>query len=130
MPDIAPQDRILSFAARKRLGRRYACGHSVCGEGICGDQGTFNWNNTLTPTEITGIYQTRHGGGKQFSQRLAFYFPRNPQSGLQQANRNKFADGVAAWKVLTPAEKLVYNKNSYGLGMSGYNLFLRQYMRS
>jgi len=46
------------------------------------------------------------------------------------ATKARMAAGVAHWQnVLTPDEQMVYNKRaSKGLRMSGYNLFLREYL--
>jgi len=46
----------------------------------------------------------------------------------QQARREKFAAAVAAWQSLTPEQKEVYNKKAMRKNMSGYNLYLSEYM--
>lgn len=53
----------------------------------------------------------------------------NPQTAIQQANRQLFADAVLVWQNLTASEKAVYNKLKYPPIMSGYNKFLRKYLR-
>ncbi len=79
---------------------------------------------------VYGIYRVRHRWGKTVQEKMEFYVPTNPQTGPQQANRQKMTDGVAAWKALTPEQQAVYNKNAIGKEMSGYNLFLSEYLFS
>lgn len=77
-----------------------------------------------------GIYRVRHRWGKTVQEKLPLYWPTNPQTGPQQANRQKYADSVVAWQALTPEQQAVYNKNAIGKRMSGYNLFQREYLLS
>lgn len=124
------KNRLLSVEARKRFGARHTLGCMVLGESLLGDQGIFPFPDDPVPIDIAGIYQIAHGGGKQFTRKLGFYWPKNTYSAIRQANRTKFANGVAAWQGLTEQQKNVYRKNSIGKGMSGYNLFLRLYLQS
>lgn len=80
------------------------------------------------PKDILGIYQVKTRWPGRPISKQKFYVPANPQTVSQQANRVKFAAGIVAWQALTPAEKVVYNKNAIGKHMTGFNLFLRQYM--
>lgn len=82
------------------------------------------------PKDIYGIYRVRHRWGKVIQEKLPFYVPTNPQTGPQQANRQKMTDAVAGWQALTDEQKAVYNKNAIGKEMSGYNLFLSEYLLS
>lgn len=79
---------------------------------------------------IHGIYRVRHDGIKIIQERMPFYVPTNPQTVPQQANRQKLTDAVVAWQGLTGPQKAVYNQNAIGKGMSGYNLFLSEYLYS
>ena len=79
---------------------------------------------------VHGIYRVRHRWGKVIQEKLPFYVPANPQSGPQQANRQKVIDAVAAWQALTDEQKAVYDKLAIGRDMSGYNLFLSEYLFS
>jgi hypothetical protein len=65
--------------------------------------------------------------GKKTS-KMVYNPPSNPRTVLQQANRSVFADAVSSWQILTDEQKLAYNKNAVGKHMSGYNLFIREYM--
>lgn len=82
------------------------------------------------PKNIEGIYRVRHRWGKVIQEKLPFYTPTNPQTGPQQANRQKMTDGVAAWKLLTPEQKEAYNVKAKYKNYSGYNLFLSEYLLS
>jgi len=77
-----------------------------------------------------GIYQTQPTSKGRITRKLKFYVPTNPQTELQQANRSKFADAVLAWQNLTSQQKLSYNERASGKPLSGYNLFLKEYLLS
>jgi hypothetical protein len=76
-----------------------------------------------------GIYQKCRSNGEQKFKRLKFYRPTNPQTAPQQANRSKFALAVQAYQALTPEEKKAWRALKYPRFMSGYNRFLREFMR-
>lgn len=77
-----------------------------------------------------GIYRVMTILGKQTQVKEKLYWPTNPQTEAQQANRQKYTDGVVAWQALTPEQEAVYNKKAIGKRMSGYNLFLQEYLLS
>lgn len=77
-----------------------------------------------------GIYQVRTRFGEHVQVKEKHYWPTNPQTGPQQANRQKMTDAVAAWQALTGEQQAVYNKNAIGKEMSGYNLFLSEHLLS
>lgn len=91
------------------------------------------------PIDLYGIYPCFHPYGWVYEMRRTwhgmqatarrFVYPPNPNTIYQQANRGKFGSAVAAWQALTPAQKGVYNALKYPPRMSGYNKFLRLYMR-
>ncbi len=115
---------------RKKFGyKEFGAKASIFGEAIFGDT---NFGNVDVPDidPNYGIYQLRHCKEGLISVRMRFYTPYNPQTELQQANRNKMTLAVAAWQVLTSEERAVYNKRAIGKHFSGYNLFLREYMLS
>lgn len=77
-----------------------------------------------------GIYRMMLINGKRTQVQEDYYVPTNPQTVLQQANRQKLTDGVAAWQALTISEKDVYNERAKYKKFSGYNLFLKEYLLS
>lgn len=86
--------------------------------------------NIPDPYGVRGIYRTRVIYGKRYNEKLPIYSPFNPQTEAQQANRQKYANGVSAWQGLTDEQKDVYNEKAKGKRMSGYNLFLSEYLKS
>ena len=79
---------------------------------------------------VKGIYQMRMTKRGKVPVRMKFYVPYNPQTEAQEANRTKFADGMAAWQALTPAERLAYNKSAKKRQMFGWGYFLREYFKN
>jgi len=82
------------------------------------------------PRDVLGIYQIRTRYGKQVQIKEVFYTPTNPQTEAQQAWRAIFADAVAGWQGLTQTEKDVYNQRVKYKNLSGYNLYLKEYLLS
>lgn len=84
----------------------------------------------ITPTSRIGIYRRFTQGPVRRIVKNRFYIPTNPRTVPQQARRQVYADGVAAWQALTYPEKQVYNTRAKGRKLSGYNLFMQEYLRS
>ena len=57
-----------------------------------------------------------------------YQVPRNPKTELQLEHRALFAEAVELWHALEESERDVYNKAAKR--MTGYNLFIRQYIRA
>lgn len=141
MPTIFPKKPLLSLFAKKKFGRPFGLGRLALGFANFGDSGDWlnnGWIHKDQPTNLilepdkllTGIYQTRHSAGREFTAQMEYYWPRNPRTVLQQAQRAKYAGGVAAWLLLTDLQKAVYNERvKLGHG-SGYNLFVSEYLLS
>lgn len=77
-----------------------------------------------------GIYQRDTKTRSQRIRKGVFYIPNNPRTEAQQANRNKFIAALTAWHALTDEQKAVYNERAKGKSMTGYNVFVKQYMLS
>jgi len=77
-----------------------------------------------------GIYQRDTKTGHQRIRKGVFYIPNNPQTEAQQANRNKFKAALTAWHALTDEQKQVYIERAKGKSMTGYNVFVKEYMLS
>jgi len=93
-------------------------------------RGDITYADALLRTPMAGIYQVRRYGAKRVLVQEKFYRPTNPQTAPQQAWRAVFSAGKAAWDVLTSDEKLALNKRARPLKMSGFNLFMREYLLS
>lgn len=61
-----------------------------------------------------------------------FYYPGSKKSytksASQEAQRQKYLEGTNAWSDLSPEEKAEYITRATGLNMSGYNLFMKEYL--
>jgi len=80
--------------------------------------------------EFAGIYQQRACVEGKLTVLMKFYTPTNPRTPIQQAKRANFANAISSWQSLTDEEKQIYNNNAKGKPLSGYNLFIRQYLLS
>jgi hypothetical protein len=80
--------------------------------------------------EAFGIYQMRMCKEGKVPIRMKFYAPTESEARLANPWRGYFANAVAAWQVLTSEQKQVYNENAKGKNLSGYTLFIKNYLRS
>ncbi len=112
-----PQD-IKSLEIRKTLGLPNQCGNFWFGRSKLGDH-----------FREAGIYQKRHRKRGQIFVRMKHYYPSNPRSIPQQANRALFATAIALWNAKTLEEQMVWNKMKKIKGKSGYNRFVSQYLK-
>lgn len=83
-----------------------------------------------SPIGFRGIYQRYNSKNGKKTRLIKLYKPTNPRTPLQQANRQKIANAVFAWQCLTDSEKDVYNNRKYPRFMSGYNRFIKEYLKS
>lgn len=79
------------------------------------------------PLNVYGIWQMRMTRRGKVPLKMKFYRPTNPRSPAQQANRQKFANAMAAWQALTNQEKNAYNERAKKRQMFGWGLFIREY---
>lgn len=93
-------------------------------------RGDITWAEAEATIPHAGIYQVRRVNGKKIPYKLKFYRPTNPQTVNQQSRRAVFADGIIHWRALTSDEKKSLNIRARRVRMSGYNLYLREYMLS
>jgi len=59
-----------------------------------------------------------------------YFIPVQPGTPSQLTWWAKFRNGVTAWQALSPAQKTVLNRRSLPLQMSGFNLFMREYLNA
>ncbi len=55
--------------------------------------------------------------------------PRNPDTVAQRVVRRCFGDAVRSWQAMTEDEKYSYNRKARYLNMSGYNLYISNYLK-
>lgn len=124
------RDEVPVFAITGRLGFSAGLGFYACGATRCGETQSH-----------TGIYQKRvtgynnrgrhaHLPRRAYYVRMRTYAPTNPRTPVQQANRQKMADAVAAWQSLTDVEKTVYTQQVKRPGTDGYRIFLSWYLKN
>jgi hypothetical protein len=82
------------------------------------------------PWGVNGIWQMRMTRRGKVPIKEKFYVPYNPQTEAQQANRQKFADAMAAWQALTTEQKAEYNARAKRRQMFGWGLFIREYYQA
>lgn len=91
---------------------------------------SFGYNYFGFYSWYSGIYQKLYIWGKPYISRKKFNWGSNPQTEVQQLWRSVIASGVLEWQSFTSDQKLSYNARARGLTMSGYNLFLREWLNS
>ncbi|MBN2403170.1 MAG: hypothetical protein JXN64_12320 [Spirochaetes bacterium] len=80
-------------------------------------------------TSISGrmggvVFYSRHG--RQCVR--SHVIPRNPDTEAQKACRRTFAGAVKSWQSMAQDEKYIFIRKARYLQMSGYNLYISQYM--
>lgn len=60
----------------------------------------------------------------------SFFIPVQPGTGAQLTWWNVFKQGVVNWQGLTPVQKDTYNTRAKRYQMSGFNLYMREYLKS
>jgi len=141
MPEIKEFEKLMSYSAGKRLGKHREYGRGMFAFSEFGDDelfliisiygvSSFGETNFGDLIVMTGIFRRDNVTGEVKYYREPYYVPKNPRTETQQTQREKLANGVLAWQALTDEEKNQYNKKAIGKGMSGYNLFLKEYLLS
>jgi len=141
MPIVQGVEKIFSLEPRKILGRHRHYGRSMLGQSHFGDDDIIVKVNVGVPGShphvkeikeivFSGIYSLKHLNNKRQFMREEYYIPYNPRTIPQQANRGILRDAVSAWQDLTNEQKLVYNNRAKGKNLSGYNIFIGEYVHS
>ena len=138
---VSPADTFIGQSSQKKIGRGLQFGRKLYGNfeygetepvmGI-GQYGVRDYGKTRYAQVILpfGIYQIRSEPEGQITVKRDFYIPAEPGTPAQQSNWTKFANAVLAWQALTPEQKAVYNTRAKYKNLSGYNLYLREYLLS
>ena len=58
-----------------------------------------------------------------------YVVPNNPDTIAQRIIRENFAEAVKSWQSLTKDEKYRFIRKARNMNMSGYNLYISQYMK-
>ena len=113
----SPFKRLLSGVARQKFGKPDFFGTSI-----------FGWSEFGDDNEFAGIYSSLVVDGKRHQRFFPFYDYIITHTTLQNAQRSKFHNAVVAWQALGSTSRAEYKKRAIGRHMSGYNLFIREYM--
>ncbi len=112
-------EKLKSLSAKKKFGRPNHYGRS-----------TYGFSPYGLDLPEAGIYQRKRTRKGWQTSRMKFYRPTNPQTPKQQAGRAKFAAGVTEWHNLTEGARQAYNQSAKAYRITGYNLFLREWLKS
>ena len=91
--------------------------------------GEITWSQAKAEMPYAGIWIRRHLPYGVVSERCRFYKPTNPRTFVQQNWRLTFRNGVIQWHNLTPPGKQSYNERARKAGISGFNLFMREFLK-
>lgn len=119
-----------AITIRGRMGFSPGLGANTLGRARYGE---YQPHAGIYQKRVTGYNQTGRIPGRArraYYVRTRYYAPTNPRTVKQQAHRQKFADAVAAWQLLTPAEKHVYNQQAKRPGQHGYSRFISWYLKN
>lgn len=141
MPEIVGIEKLFCAIPRKRFGLFNQYGMSQMAFSVYGDEDIYFMRNEYGRNVfgrefyadvilLSGIYQTYNVDGKTRYYREKYYIPKNPAHFPQYSSRSNMAAAVALYKALTPEQKAVYYEAAKGKKLSGYNLFLREYLKS
>lgn len=141
MAEITGLKKLFSNDVRYKLGKHRFYGRSVFCSSRYGEDDIFLIFFPFGKAEFgkcifgdyfifTGIYRRDNVSGYLRYYRENYYCTRNPRTEKQQANRMKMRDAVYAWKNLTNDEKIAYNVRAKNRHLSGFNLFIREYLLS
>lgn len=122
--------KLISFEARKKFGIPNQYGYIVYGIARYGEKNDY-----------AGIYQMRHtpygtwpSAQKvprgRFCVRMRHYAPPETAKRLANPRRVIYGNAVGAWRLLSTSQKEFYRVKSFGKHMSGYNVFMKEYLIS
>ena len=123
-------DKLISFEARKKFGIPNQYGYSIYGIARYGEKNDF-----------AGIYQIRHTPygvfpptkkvpPGRFVVRMRHYAPPETAARLANPRRVIYGNAVGAWRALSTLQKESYHLKSKSKHMSGYNVFMKEYLIS
>lgn len=118
MAIVKPLTDFNALEIRRIIGKPNGLGQHFLGLTALGDDSPY-----------AGIYQKRPRQNGQIFVKMKFYYPQYSGTTLQLTQREKFANAITSWQALTIEEKNVYNAMQYPPRMTGFNRFIRLYMR-
>jgi hypothetical protein len=112
-------EALISLNARGKFGYSKLYGTAFFGASLFGFDSPY-----------PGIYQQKVTVKGKKTSRMIHYWPSNPRTVQQQAWRDVFKSGKTAWDSLTTDQKKLYNKRGHKIKLTGYNLFMREWLSS
>lgn len=115
---VTGTSKLLSIDARGKFGRSGGFGRIAFGYNFFG---FYSW--------YAGIYQKRYFYGEPYLSKSKFYRPTNPKTLVQMNWRYTYSWGIYLWQNLDLKTKKSYNKRALKKKMSGYNLFISEWLK-
>jgi len=85
------------------------------------------WNNHIEYPQNPDRYKLAGNQGRVVTK---YYYPYNPRTASQQANRGKFADGMYNWKYFDENTKIYYDELRFPIRSYGLLRYLQLYLAS
>lgn len=134
-------DKLISGEARKKFGRPSFYGERLYSFAEYGQEyievSPYQYGKRLYADcqygenlSFEGIYSMRPRLSGRVPVRMKFYMPSESAARIANPRRGVFADAVLAWQGLDALQKEVFRIRSKNKHMSGYNVFLREYLIS
>lgn len=90
----------------------------------------LGWTQLGDQNNFAGDYQRRKGKKHTIYVRCRRDWPKQSKIGKWQANHDNFANGVTAWRALSPSEQMYYNQLKYPHAQTGFTRFMSQYLKT
>jgi len=127
---VSPLESVAGMEVRGHFGRSLNVGRMRLGYNYVGaDVPSFGIYSRKVYGQGVTLKPSKRGDRWGLS-RMVFYRPTNPQTVPQQAWRAVFAEAISTWRGLTDLERASYSKKARTRGMSGYNLFISNWLQS
>lgn len=118
MAIVKPLKDFNALEIRRIIGKPNGLGQQFLGLTLLGDDSPY-----------AGVYQKRPRKKGQIFVKMKFHYPNDPRTSAQITQRTKFANAISSWQGLTIEQKSVYNRLQYPPRMTGFNRYIRLYMR-
>lgn len=119
-----------AFSTRKKWGPFFDMIGQQNGFYICQQNGRIIEEQKQNNSPDAGIYTVRSTKNGNRTVRRPFYTNNPATDGGHTEAHAKFRAAILLWQGMTTEAKEIYKKRSVGRHMSGYNLFIREYMKT
>ena len=122
--------KLASFKMWKRLGKPNQCGWIVPGWSEMGDDNDFAGVYQGRPRRKTFVVLGEKIPGKRLNFFMKPAWPVNTITAPRTAVRDKFRDGVDAWKALSAETKELYSVRANKKQRQGFCLWMSEYLNT